>query len=130
MTSAKKRPARPDILPVHLRVTVTCPICRHRVPFETLASGLAAADSFEPELWRLWPRKPDGGRGFHWERLEPAELHALEQRALETGRFEQIWRETLSRMSRRMAAWLERFGIDADGTRLGVHLSRPPGAGP
>jgi hypothetical protein len=115
-----------SVVPAYLRVTLTCPLCRHRVPLDVFTEKLATVHPAEPEFWRLWPRKPDGSRGFHWERLEPDQLHQVEVRVLEGSRFDDMWTRMLARVTSAMLAWLDRYGIDAAGHRLSVRVAPRP----
>ena len=118
----RKRIPPTTVLPAYLRVTVTCPLCSHRVPLDSFREKLDESESPHPEFWRLWPRKPDGGRGFHWERLDADALHRVELAALAGGRFEDVWHRTLGKVTVAMVAWLNRFGIDKNGNPVKVAL--------
>lgn len=123
MASSRRTRAK-SVVPAYLRVTLTCPLCRHRVPLDAFSTKLASVQPTEPEFWRLWPRKPDGGRGFHWERLDFEQLHQIEVQVLQGSRFEDLWTRMLSRVSDAMVAWLDQFGIDSTGRRIRVEVRR------
>jgi hypothetical protein len=103
---------------------IRCPVCSHRLALDQLVKT-DPGEITQPEFWRLWPRKPDGSRGFHWERLDPENLHEIERQALEKGSFDLIWQKALALLSRRMIDWLNQHAIDDSGCRLTVTAKRP-----
>ena len=102
--------------PVDTYFSVKCPVC-FRQNWHHNLSGYAPADDapgfaaewhcepLEVGARQKWPRKPDGGRGFHFETLPPSEIPV------------DVVRELYVEFARRQAVWLRMFerdtGIDA-----------------